>query len=90
MAHLIFHFADSTRSPWEPLGSYAQAKSIRSKRLALELLYIMLNSCGPVFRSSEQLVGVLKGSLSALVSTSILRATLLFGCWNRECSRVAS
>jgi len=56
------------------------SKLVRSKRLALELVLSMLQNCGPVFRSSEPFIGVLKNHLChSLIKNSVSSIPRIFG-----------
>lgn len=55
------------------------SRMVRSKRLALELILSMLQSCGPVFRSSEPFIGVLKKLLCiSLIKNSVSSVPKIF------------
>jgi len=50
----------------------ADSRGVRSKRMALELVLSMLQNCGPVFRSSEHFIAVLKRMLCfSLIKNSL-------------------
>mmetsp|Transcript_37723 Transcript_37723/g.69804 ORF Transcript_37723/g.69804 Transcript_37723/m.69804 type:complete len:1802 (-) Transcript_37723:138-5543(-) len=55
-------------------------RTVRSKRLSLELILGMLQSCGPVFRSSEPFINVLKKLLCiSLIKNSVSSIPKIFG-----------
>lgn len=55
-------------------------RTVRSKRLSLELILGMLQNCGPVFRSSEPFINVLKKLLCiSLIKNSVSSIPKIFG-----------
>ncbi|CAE8596451.1 unnamed protein product, partial [Polarella glacialis] len=53
---------------------------VRSKRIALELILGMLQNCGPVFRSSEHFINLLKQQLCvSLIKNSVSPVPKIFG-----------
>lgn len=53
---------------------------VRSKRLSLELVLSMLQNCGPVFRSSDRFIQVLKEQLCvSLIKNSVSPMPKIFG-----------
>lgn len=55
------------------------SRMVRSKRLALELILSMLQSCGPVFKSSEPFIAVLKKLLCiSLIKNSVSSIPKIF------------
>eukprot|EP00929_Paragymnodinium_shiwhaense_P023699 TRINITY_DN14780_c0_g1_i1.p1 TRINITY_DN14780_c0_g1~~TRINITY_DN14780_c0_g1_i1.p1 ORF type:complete len:1790 (+),score=604.91 TRINITY_DN14780_c0_g1_i1:213-5582(+) len=62
-----------------PAGQ-TDTRVVRSKKLALELILNMLQNCGPVFRSSEPFIAVLKNSLClSLIKNSVSSIPKIFG-----------
>jgi len=56
------------------------SRVVRSKKLALELVLNMLQNCGPVFRSSEEFISVLKNDLCiSLIKNSVSSIPKIFG-----------
>lgn len=55
------------------------SRHVRSKRLSLELVLSMLQNCGPVFKSSEEFIKVMKNSLCvSLIKNSVSSIPKIF------------
>jgi len=55
-------------------------KTIKSKKMALELIHQLLSNCGPVVKSNERFIGQLKKTLCpALVQNSVSPVPKIFG-----------
>mmetsp|Transcript_86464 Transcript_86464/g.222718 ORF Transcript_86464/g.222718 Transcript_86464/m.222718 type:complete len:1855 (+) Transcript_86464:120-5684(+) len=78
-ALLVFSYLCKLSMKDLPPGQ-ADTRVVRSKKMALELVLSMLQNCGPVFRSSDPFITVLKKLLcNSLIKNSVCSIPKIFG-----------
>lgn len=78
-AVMVFSYLCKMSTKDSPAG-LADARVVRSKRMALELVLAMLQHCGPVFRSSTPFITALKRLLCvSLIRNSVSPIQKIFG-----------